>query len=181
MTRPGLLLSIVCACLGATASLAHSEKPRWYQHPSIWVQSLFSSPATGARAPALTVRRESGTTFSMTDVAEEHLLISFWASWCPPCREELPVLSNYAAHHPQVKVLAVNVRDDSLASRRFVSASGLKLTFLFDVENKTADAYGISSLPANYLVESKTHRILHKWAGSVDTATLNTYLARRPR
>jgi len=156
----------------SVALVANAEKPRWYEHPGFWFKSVLASPSEGSRAPRLNAVDEAGVPFNARNLKEEYLLVSFWASWCPPCRAEMPVLAAIAADNPHVKVLAVNVRDDSTAARRFAENLEVKPFFLFDDAGKTARDYAISSIPVNFLLKAETFEVLERWTGTVNTGDL---------
>ncbi len=85
------------------------------------------------------------------DPGESALVLHFWASWCPECREELPALERVAhmcaAAH--VRVLAVNVGETAEQARRFAEEQGLTLTVLLDERGRAWRRAGLRGLPAN--------------------------------
>jgi len=170
----------VALCL-SVAHIVNAEKPRWYEHPAFWFRSVLSAPRDGVRAPRIMAVDETGAPFNARNLKEEFVLVSFWASWCPPCRAEMPVLATIAANSPHVKVLAVNVRDDSAAARKFAANQKVELSFLFDDGGKTAGDYAISSLPVNYLLRAETLEILERWTGPVNAGELEKRLGKSQR
>jgi thiol-disulfide isomerase/thioredoxin len=101
------------------------------------------------------------------------LLINFWATWCEPCKEELPSLEALAEleGEDQLEVLAVNVGDSKLVMDRFVRASALKLSTLQDSTRQIAHAHGVRIYPSTLLVDSKG-RIRWQVTGAVDWTSL---------
>ena len=145
--RPGNPLSIF-TCTLLIAGLAG---------PSAWA-SQASSPAVGSVAPDFTAYNY--VTGEKTRLSEQHgkvIILTFWATWCAPCREELPNLEGIQEHvgKDQLVVLAVNYRDsDSTISylRKNAKKAAWKISMLLDPNGGIAVKYGIDSIPHLFLI-----------------------------
>lgn len=102
-----------------------------------------------------TLPLRSGGTFKLSDHRGKVVVLSFWASWCGPCRLELPALSAFATQHPETTFLAVNVDKDPSAAERFLSNLDVKLPIAFDADAVALGAYGVSSMPTMFVVDRK--------------------------
>lgn len=118
---------------------------------------IRSAPAevaeTGSRAPDFTVEVIDGGTFTLSEARGQPVVLNFWASWCIPCREEIPDISAYAEAHPEVEVIGVSVQDVDENSRAFaaeIEASYPLALGTFEVE----DAYPLLGLPGTYIIDS---------------------------
>lgn len=99
-----------------------------------------------------------GMLFAVADETADVVLLHFFASWCEPCREELPALRRLAERGgPGVKVIAVAVADNEAALRRVADAAGINFPILMDSDRAVARAWSISALPSTVALDSR-HR-----------------------
>jgi len=81
-------------------------------------------------------------------------VINFWATWCLPCRQEMPALDRVAATHPEVTFLEVDLQEDPEAVGAFFTRYGLEhLQPIIDPQGKTTTRYGVLSLPTTFFVD----------------------------
>ena len=102
-------------------------------------------------SPNLELRRGDGSRLRVTETRGRPLVLHFWATWCPPCREELPALLDYAAEG-DVPVLAVSVDSDWSAVRRFLGSDPPPPVVLAQGDD-VAEAFGVRSLPVTFVVD----------------------------
>ncbi len=106
----------------------------------------------GQRAPDFTVEVIDGGTFTLSDHEDGPVVVNLWASWCPPCREEIPDISAFATANPGVTVVGVAVQDVEQAAREFAAQIGASYPLaLGTVEFE--DAYPNLGLPATYVID----------------------------
>jgi thiol-disulfide isomerase/thioredoxin len=124
----------------------------------------------GLRAPDFTVEVIDGGTFTLSDHQGGPVVVNLWASWCPPCREEIPDISAYASANPEVTVVGVAVEDAEQTAREFAAQIGASYPLaLGTVEFE--DAYPNLGLPATYVIDgSGTVTNIH--TGIIDEPTL---------
>jgi thiol-disulfide isomerase/thioredoxin len=106
-------------------------------------------------AADFTIPLRGGGEFSMAGQRGKHVLITSWASWCSPCRKELPALSEWAKAHPQVVVLAVNVDRASSAAETFIEKVQFGLPVAFDPDAHHLGRFGVTSMPTMFLFDRK--------------------------
>jgi thiol-disulfide isomerase/thioredoxin len=84
------------------------------------------------------------------------VLLNFWASWCEPCKEEMPSLQALADRHAdRLVVLTINLKESPEAVARFVRSSGLRLPVVRDADGSVARAWSVRIYPSTVLIDSK--------------------------
>lgn len=109
----------------------------------------------GHPAADLVVALRDGGTFSLAEQRGRPVVVSFWASWCGPCRAELPALTAFAKERPDVTFLALNVDRDRADAEKFLAAVAVGVPVAFDPEATTMGAYGVMSMPTSFLIDAK--------------------------
>jgi thiol-disulfide isomerase/thioredoxin len=112
-----------------------------------------ATPTASALAVPFPLR--DGGTFSLGAERGHPVLLSFWASWCAPCRRELPALAKWATAHPEVKIIAVNVDRTRPEADRFLTAVSFDLPVAFDPDARVLGAYGAISMPTMFLFDGQ--------------------------
>lgn len=119
-------------------------------------------------APSVIVHTENGGEVAIDSFRGKYLLLHFWASWCAPCREELPSLEAYLETlKSQPNFASLLVSEDEGGAKGiagFVKKLNLKGPYLFDPDGSAAEAFGTNKLPETYFIAPDGH-ILKKWAG----------------
>ena len=106
-------------------------------------------------APDFTLKSNGGTNLKLSELRGEVVLINFWASWCGPCRQEMPVLSELQDKYKDLgfTVLGVNVEEDSAPARKLLRELPVSFPVLFDTSNKVSRAYNVVAMPSTVLVD----------------------------
>jgi len=115
-----------------------------------------SAPQTGFAAPDFTLQSIDGKTYTLSELKGNAVLVNLWATWCPPCRAEMPAIEKmYEEYKDQgFIVLAVNMttQDDPAKIAPFIQEYGLTFPILLDEKSITASAYQMRSLPSSYFI-----------------------------
>lgn len=126
--------------------------------PAQLAQQGIQAPQEGLLAPEFTLNTLSGETIALKDLRGRPVLINFWASWCPPCRSEMPAMETMYSEFQaaDLEILAVNVTyQDRLAdAENFVQENQLTFPILLDRTGVVSELYQISSLPTSFFVDS---------------------------
>jgi thiol-disulfide isomerase/thioredoxin len=119
--------------------------------------------------PALTLPGWDGAPWRLESARGKPVLLNFWASWCEPCRAEMPALELLAARHEAqgLLVMAVNFRETDAALRRFLEASATSLPILRDSDGAAAKAFGVRTFPSTVAI-SRQGRALSTLVGEID-------------
>ncbi len=121
----------------------------------------------GDTAPEFTIQADNGHTVTVPNFGGKLLVLNFWATWCPPCVEETPSLSQFAAQYAGkgVVVLAVSVDKDEKAYRAFLGK--YNPAFLTARDSQVHQDYGTFMYPETYLIDAKG-KVLKKIAEPAD-------------
>lgn len=116
---------------------------------------------------------------SLSDYKGTPVMVNFWATWCPPCRAEMPLIQSYAeAYQDDVVVLAVNVGEDKSTVESFAAAQNLDdLIFLIDPENSVASLYRIPGFPTSLFIDAEG-MLKAAHIGELDEDLIIHYLAK---
>lgn len=132
----------------------------WIGVSSIFFKASEQTVAFAQRgflAPDFELRSIDRGTIRLSDLRGKVVILNFWASWCPPCREEMPALQRvYQAYQSQgVEVIAVNVTSqDTLSDAlNFVQDNGLTFSVLLDEQGGVQSTYRISGLPTTFFID----------------------------
>ncbi|MCB9662735.1 MAG: TlpA family protein disulfide reductase [Alphaproteobacteria bacterium] len=107
----------------------------------------------GRTAPELSLPLRGGGSFDLAQARGKPVVLSFWASWCGPCRQELPALSDLASRRDDVTIVAVNVDRESKDAERFLSQVRVDLPVALDPEATALGAYEVASMPTTFVVD----------------------------
>jgi thiol-disulfide isomerase/thioredoxin len=109
----------------------------------------------GAPAPDFEWIGPDGRTLRLSSYRGKVVVVNFWATWCPPCREELPALQRVAASEPDVVVLEVDLMEPGDKARSFLESLGLdRLQPVLDSDGATTRRYGVLILPSTFFVDA---------------------------
>lgn len=126
-------------------------------------------PWKGGAAPALELRDLDGDTRSLADYRGKVVLVNFWASWCEPCRAEMPSIERLrqSMGGRAFEVLAINVGDSPRVARQFAEKLSIGSTILLDRDGRTTRAWGAKVLPASFVI-GPDGSIRYSYLGELD-------------
>ena len=118
-----------------------------------------------AAAPAFTLQSTNGQQVSLAQFKGDVVMINFWASWCGPCREEMPVLEKlYTKYKPMgFTMIGVNVEPDSSLAAKWLTATPVSFPILFDTKSEVSKLYSVAGMPSTVIIDRKGNlRWLHR-------------------
>lgn len=123
---------------------------------SATTSGAIPSPREGFAAPDFTLETLEGEEITLSDLRGKAVVVNLWASWCPPCRAEMPALqAAYEADHARgLEILAVNMtyQDREQDARNFVDDFGLTFTIPLDRDGTVARQYLLRALPSTFFI-----------------------------
>jgi cytochrome c biogenesis protein CcmG, thiol:disulfide interchange protein DsbE len=136
---------------------------------------LPAAPGAGVRLPVL----DGSTQQSLADLRGKVVVLNFWASWCPPCEHEAPVLQRAQQRLTAAggTVLGVTYKDDAAASRDFLRRNKVTYPSLRDDKLHLAPKFGTKNLPETFVLD-KRGRVVAMSRGEVDQAFLDRAIDR---
>jgi cytochrome oxidase Cu insertion factor (SCO1/SenC/PrrC family) len=135
-------------------------------------------PTQGSGGPAASfdLVGTDGSRTSLAGLAGHRLVINFWASYCPPCRAEMPLLQKQVNATPGVQLVLIDEGDGSQAARDFLSAAGIHQPALLDSDLSVGHAYGVTAFPTTVFVRADGS-IVGRQVGQLDERVLAAQLS----
>ena len=113
-------------------------------------------PTTGVQLANFTLEGLNRKQVSLNDMQGKPLVLNFWATWCPPCRQEMPLFEKYSRLlDGKVTFIGVNYDEDAVTVQDFVSANRISFPIWLDLGGKVSDLYYIDTYPNTYFVDEK--------------------------
>ena len=128
------------------------------------------------KAPDFTVYDAEGNAVHLSDFAGKRVIVNFWASWCGPCKSEMPDFNEkYLEIGEEIQFMMVNLTDGSRetveTASAFVSEQGYVFPFYYDTDLNGADTYGVYSIPCTYFINEEGYCVAQA-TGAIDMETL---------
>ncbi|WP_455663307.1 peroxiredoxin family protein [Pradoshia sp.] len=146
----------------------------------IHTASLDHLVEEGRPAPNISLQTTTGEHIRLSDFKGQKVVVNFWASWCPPCREEMQAFENYFSSNKQnARLMSVNMTNAEKTVndvQAFLKRNELTFPVLLDNQGKTGEAYQILTLPTSLFIDSGGI-IQKKWIGPLDEETIHSILA----
>jgi thiol-disulfide isomerase/thioredoxin len=136
---------------------------RWLFAELLVENALRPEPSALVLAPNFELKAlPEGTKQSLNAAAGQYALVHFWATWCPPCRAEMPSLDMMGREFSgRLKVFAISVDEDPSALGRFFGEQWPKIAVLWDPQKAIAKLYGAERFPESFLIDPKGNVIAH--------------------
>lgn len=138
---------------------------------AVFMVSQVHAGEVSGKAPDFTLKSNSGKNIKLSEHRGEVVLLNFWASWCGPCRQEMPLLEQLHERYSSYgfTVMGVNVEEDSSKAKKMLRDVPVSFPVLFDTQNKASKSYKVSAMPSTVMIDRDGNmRYLHKGYKSGD-------------
>lgn len=145
--------------------------------PTFDVDTATAAPAVGYTAPDFTLQTLGGDSFTLSDMRGQPVVLNFWATWCPPCRAEIPYFEAASRkYNGQVAVVGIDDGEPPETVTPFVAELGMSYPVPLDVHSEVSKQYRVNSLPSTYFVD-REGTIRHIHIGIISQAVLEDQIA----
>ncbi len=117
--------------------------------------SLAGSGLTGQVAPDFVLKSSSGENLRLSEYRGDVVMVNFWATWCGPCRQEMPLLDELYSRYQRVgfSLLGVNIDDDSRKAMNMIAELGVSFPVLFDSRKEVSKLYEVDAMPVTVIID----------------------------
>lgn len=146
----------------------------WTSRPPAEATSAAATEglAIGHIAPNFSLTTLSGEPFSLNDLRGKPVVLNFWATWCGPCRRELPALQASAERYgAQITIVGVDQGEAAPTVQGYVDEMGLTFPIPMDAQNEVGATYNVRGLPTTYFIDGEGI-IRRVWSGEMNSITL---------
>ena len=126
--------------------------------------ALAADP-TGGPAPQFSLAARSGSSVSLAQYKGQVVMLNFWASWCGPCRQEMPLLESIYKKYNRLgfTLIGVNVEPDSNAANEWLKQTPVSFPILYDKDSKVSKMYDVAGMPSTVIIDRAGKvRVLHR-------------------
>jgi thiol-disulfide isomerase/thioredoxin len=177
-----LFIAFMAAAYFSYTALAKNYKPNQdsdpqvLQRPSASLPNPSSDQKEKTAAPDFTVYDADGNTVKLSDLKGKPVVVNFWASWCPPCKRELPDFDEvYLDYKDDVVFMMVDLvdgqRETQETGQTHVDGNGYIFPVYFDTKQDAAYTYQLSAIPDTLFIDSEGN-ISNAYKGAIDKETL---------
>ncbi|MCL1791894.1 MAG: TlpA family protein disulfide reductase [Peptococcaceae bacterium] len=136
--------------------------------------------STKDRVADFTVMDNNGNMVNLSDFFGQPIVLNFWASWCPPCKDEMPAFNKiYGEYKDNVAFLMVDLTDGQRETtedgKAYVSKQGYTFPVYFDTKKEGSKAYTINSIPQTYFID-KDGTLVKSFLGGINEKTIRQYV-----
>lgn len=172
LVRIGVFVLLLLCVAGLSTALMFVPR---YLTGSNATETFASGPAlVGDPAPDFSLQTLDGETLKLSDMKGTAVVLNFWASWCGPCKDEMPALQSVARKYENqgVKVLAVNQQESPEVARQYLRENNLDFLVLLDSRGRLSETYRVRGIPATFFID-KNGVLQYLSAGSLNESAFD--------
>lgn len=121
------------------------------------VAGFISANTLANPAPDFTLQSSTGENVRLAEQRGQVVMLNFWASWCGPCRKEMPLLDEMSKRYSSAGFVlyGVNVEEDNTDAKKLLKELGVTFPILFDTESKASSLYSVDAMPTTVVIDKK--------------------------
>lgn len=139
--------------------------------------NLAASDLAGKQAPDFALKSSTGENLRLSEYRGEVVMINFWATWCGPCRQEMPLLDDLYSRYERVGfvLLGVNIDDEPRRAMQMIDELGVEFPVVFDSTKQVSELYDVSAMPVTVIVdrEGNVRHVHHGYKPGYEEKYLN--------
>ncbi len=154
LSKGMLLILAVVIVMGMVAAPGCTSSAQSIENGQV---ELSQAPEVGRLAPDFTLTDLEGNSVTLSDFRGTVVFLNFWATWCPPCRAEMPEIEAvYQEYKNQdVMVIGIDLLEAENEVRQFVQQGGYGWTFVIDTTGEVANNYGVTAIPTSFFLDKE--------------------------
>jgi len=158
----------LCTCTAKAQGSPSSEMTEIFANAGL----RLMSPRPNPREFALPIAGATEENLSLGQLKGKVVFLNFWATWCPPCRDEMPSMESLYRRYKEdgLEILAVNIRESPEQVHAFMNDYGLTFPALLDINGRVSTAYGVQAIPTSFIID-RDGQIAARLVGSIDWDT----------
>jgi DsbE subfamily thiol:disulfide oxidoreductase len=167
LTKLRIILCVLCILC---SEIIFSGCKKEDKHPAVNI---------GSDAPMFALTDLNKNTVSLGDYKGKKVILNFWATWCPPCVNEMPLLQEVYNNRKGegIEVIGINYNEDYERVKKFISEKGVAFTILIDSDLKVSMDYGVIGLPVTFFID-RDGIIKEKFKGELNKKLIEDILNR---
>lgn len=124
---------------------------------ALLVAGLLAVNASANPAPDFTLLSSTGENVRLAEQRGQVVMLNFWASWCGPCRKEMPLLEEMSKRYSTAGFVlyGVNVEEDNTDAKKLIKELGVTFPILYDTESKASSLYNVDAMPTTVVIDKK--------------------------
>lgn len=143
------------------------------------ISTLAETKKMSGAAPDFTLKSRSGENLRLKEFQGQVVMLNFWASWCGPCRQEMPLLDELYKRYSRAgfTILGVNVDSSPAEANRYLKKIDVSFPVLYDTKSQVSKLFDVSAMPSTVMIDrSGNMRYLHKSYVPGDEAKYRQYI-----
>ncbi|MFZ6018588.1 MAG: TlpA family protein disulfide reductase [Chloroflexota bacterium] len=132
-------------------------------------------PQSGQKFPDFSLESLDGEKITFSELVGKPIVVNFWATWCDPCKEEMPLFEAIYRENSGIVMLGVNYNEPANIIRRFVEERGITFPVLLDADGKIAERFQVFGFPTTYFID-RDGILRSTHVGQLDEQILSSYL-----